>query len=935
MVLPIVLLTVALQSRPTADRQTLLGADEVLRRVAAHSTAPKNADPFKPLRLESAALEKNLIRLSPQQASEAWMGLFRKWEAVVGSSTPNSPNTWEAIMMPPLPAPETWPLIRAQVAKMLPNPKRQATLALFDDLLGRDTAVLKYLESKRHPDADPLKEDVFSPEHTISDAELPIALRAGDLKLLEKIWVRKTLGQTYMQWDGLPDLVKLFGRVRAEAILQKLLEESNHSIGNFNGLETQALARTLELSNISKLKSAQWGQVRGMIDFPLVEAMFARFGEVVLKNNQTGGADFIYALGLADKGEVDHAIQILEQVNSWNGGPTTLVGPGWDESKLFEVISVLLNRKPIEPLWQLYEDLGRNLGQLDVVVKRLGQLLSLSDLTPEQRRTYLARKADLDLALGQTKSAIAEYEECIQLKSNDVADKLLKVADAVQDREALDFVAKSAKSMGTEGGRLPLFDVYLDQDRISEAQRAVLLAAQDVHNVNLSAQGQGRLLNAFPEAGVKLAELYYRENQPTEILTLLREYPSWGAKDLRGVIDSRGSFYSGRRQPSQTLGFYAAWAFSKTGKTPLAIQILHEILSSHPANDTSYKLLNELEGLEAIRFYEKQIVSNPSEPRPLIWKAELLRQMGKLAEAERCVRAAIAMDPNAETSSRGHRQLAFDVLSRIVDLRGNNEDSKPYRAVFEAARYTEQGDQDQEVGLHSAAIEQYRLALTINPKDCVAQLQLIYSLEQIGRKKEAEVARQKLIELIPVSQGTRNGIDIFDWHNPPKESERSAIEKLERTHPRNSGILLIVGQFYEQIGDLRSAVSNFEAAVKISPNIVRGWQAIANLASKGGATRAQLREAVLKLIELEGHGWYGYYSAKAPYAFSDKTSLWYAYQKSASAISPKPASPLFPLEAAKHSLGTGTRPVGNQSIPRSNSPGASLGDLAELRALYP
>jgi len=93
--------------------------------------------------------------------------------------------------MPPLPAPETWPLIRAQVAKMLPNPKRQATLALFDDLLGRDTAVLKYLESKRNPDADPLKEDVFSPEHTISDAELPIALRAGDLKLLA-IWKGKS-----------------------------------------------------------------------------------------------------------------------------------------------------------------------------------------------------------------------------------------------------------------------------------------------------------------------------------------------------------------------------------------------------------------------------------------------------------------------------------------------------------------------------------------------------------------------------------------------------------------------------------------------------------------------------------------------------------------------------------------------------------------------
>ena len=121
---------------------------------------------------------------------------MRDWEVAAAKPTPGqSPaRLWAEIMMGALPEPATWPLIRAELANQPPSAGRGAVIALFDDLLGRDADVLRDLESMRNPDADPKKEDFFPSESAITKAELPIALRVGDLDLLEKIYVRMPYG---------------------------------------------------------------------------------------------------------------------------------------------------------------------------------------------------------------------------------------------------------------------------------------------------------------------------------------------------------------------------------------------------------------------------------------------------------------------------------------------------------------------------------------------------------------------------------------------------------------------------------------------------------------------------------------------------------------------------------------------------------------------
>ena len=942
MLIPLLVLLVGFPAQTGGNRQALLGADEVMRRLSAQPPHPAEADPFAGPRAASLELSAKLDNLSPKEAAQEWLALMRDWEVAAAKPTPGqSPaRLWAEIMMGALPEPATWPLIRAELANQPPSAGRGAVIALFDDLLGRDADVLRDLESMRNPDADPKKEDFFPSESAITKAELPIALRVGDLDLLEKIYVRMAYGGAFSSWNGIPDLVRHFGRARAKRILRQMLEGSTSPFSNIRGVETRELAKSIVLSDLASLKSPHWWIAEGLGDFPRVAAQVARFGERALVDQGSwGGADLIYALGLAKAGQIDDAERVLSSSNPWSGDLGTFVNGGWNERTLFDLVATLLNRKPLDALWPLHSALGRSLGRVDDVVKRLDKWISSPDMPPKSRGICLAQRASLRLERGLLKAAIADYEECVRLDARQYAGTLLRVAEAVGDREALDFVAQAAKSMGTDVNSLDLFAAYLRQGRVQEAQVAVLTAAQDVHNVNLRAEGQGRLLDAYPGTGAQLAELYYEADQPEQIVALLDEYPSWGADDLFDLVDYHGGGYyrSGRR--GQSLGFYAAWALGKTGRAPLATRILHSLVDFEPSSDPPFELLNQIEGAEALTLYDRLIKAGPKQSRPLMWKGELLFRIGKLKEAEKCVRAAIALDPTGARAAPGWRRFEYDILARILEAKGDRGSANSCRQVVKAARMTERADQELSAGLDPQAVEHYRQAVNLHPEDGLAQAGLAQAWERVGNHREAVAAYLKALELLPGNQGPAGGMDLPDGRILRNESDRrlagQTLEKLKRAHPRNRGVLMALGEFRSQVGDHRGALASYEEAVKVDPRDFQAWERIAALAPSGAASKKQIKEAVLALIGLAPRSALNYTSSPGFDAITDKSALWLAYHKAATALPQQPEGPLYPLEASKRSLASGTRPTTHRHAPvRNESPGTYLGSLDELRALF-
>lgn len=869
MIAPLLMVWAACQSGQSKGPGGMLGADGALKRIAAQSATYTRSDPFGTARAESDALLAQLPKISAAQAAQSWVHLMQAWEAASPSRhNPNDPDQWGEIVMAVLPEPASWPIIRDQLAHLPPTAKRKAAVALMDDLLGHDEEVLRYLEGKRDPEKVGLKEDVFNPDHLISDAEQPIAERVGNLDLLEKVIILRTLGDRILPWDPKPNYVQLFGKDRAGKIIKQLLQSpSATGSPSIEGKEAQDLARSIVLANLPTIKSPPWSLVRGFEDSAFVFALVNRFGEEGFTNTgNTHSADLVYGLTLAKRGDMPHALKFLGSMDGTEVDIRTFVKPGEGQVSLFGLVSKLMSSTPVDSLWPLYQQLGRSLGRIDEVEARLTGWLSSHPFTEDRLPIWLDRKADFDLAKGRIREAISGYEQAIGLKFTDPAYKLLEVASLVGDQQAVDFVATASKGMGTQAIQLNLFRAYVDQGRISDAQRAILDAAANVHNVNLEAEGHGRLLNADPTTGAHLAELYYLEDQPKEILSLLREYPRWGADDLSGLIKGAREYgYYDYEEPNG-IAFYAAWALARTGQKARAIQVLNAIDSKSKG---SLDLLSQLEG-----------------------------------------------------KSASNKDFLAPAQTPIASERPNI-----------AERY-------ERVNAYASAIEFYQKALAADPSDASAAIGLARSLASLGKPSEAGAALRKAIDMAVVGHISKREEDPFsNWSynfEGDEDQIRDQLSSLKASHPTNSRVWVAISDFDTTIGDFKGAVDSFETALAIDPKSIPALEGIAALWPKHVATLKQTREAVLKLIEIAPVTWRTYQSEAVYGAFSDKSALWpgYGSLKASGAASSKVS--LFPLDASRKSLASGTRSINSWILQLSRqTPGTFIGDIPEVRALFP
>ena len=99
----------------------------------------------------------------------------------------------------------------------------------------------------------------------------------------------------------------------------------------------------------------------------------------------------------------------------------------------------------------------------------------------------------------------------------------------------------------------------------------------------------------------------------------------------------------------------AASALAATDHKAEARAILNAYLDRSGGYDPAYQLLISLGDDNLFPRLDELFRRDQFEERPLIWKAELLRRAGKLDEAERIARQAIAIDPSDGEEPHGDR----------------------------------------------------------------------------------------------------------------------------------------------------------------------------------------------------------------------------------------------------------------------------------------
>lgn len=840
-------------------------------------------------------------KMSVLAAADGWLKLVAAWEKArnePGLSQISSAVEFDQspiALVYALPRPEVWPTIFAALIKRPDDNQAKLLTILFQQLLGRDQEVYAACERLRkslRPGEDP--EFDFGGEG-FSRVQLPIALRSRDPAMIGKVLERLSLGWGGFFFDGLPDLVSALGPEKSEIILRKIFETTSRPLDSFNGEQTKKLAKSILLSDLDKAKSPQWSLAERPEDTDLVLRLVNKFGVGSLKEGSRGSAEEIYAAALLDSGKIDEAASFLSK-GELSAGYFVLFYPRPEQARpLFERMSALLEKHPFTGVWQAYFALARNAGAEAEALKRAEQVLSSPDLGPKTKRTLLSERAKVAEAAGDVDTAVKSLIEASATEIEDsggdtVLGMLLSLAAATGRKDVTD-ASIQANAVGYERSyqNESISSLLLSQGRLADAQRLVLQTATQ--------SGRFRQGGPTEDTAVQLAEIYYLANRPKDVVELLDLFPSWEADDLLQVLTLRRRGYARASFWGRSLGFISAWAFAETGKKELAIRTLHDLLAFDQTDDEAFELLNQLEGEAALSFYEDLVKIDPFAPRPVTWRADLLRRLGRLEEAEKVGREAISMDPTDGNASTGRRLRSYAILAQILRARSKNEEADLCERIVKAVRIAEKGDQYREAGLIPQAIQAYRESSSTFADAYCVEARLAVSLAAEGKNEEALAHYRRAYELMPDQFGRIEslcfGCESTFVGETLQNLALSVFQGLAKEQPNKPQVHYLLGKLYSQVGDSKAAVAAFRRAVELDPRYYNSWKELGELARLGAAPPDLAQEAAIAMVQLDPLRLHGGWRLDGTMA--DYGRLWNVLQGAYNRLPKPPKGPLYPL----------------------------------------
>ena len=233
------------------------------------------------------------------------------------------------------------------------------------------------------------------------------------------------------------------------------------------------------------------------------------------------------------------------------------------------------------------------------------------------------------------------------------------------------------------------------------------------------------------------------------------------------------------------------------------------------------------------------VVENPrlATIAQLLEEARELRRMGRLAEAERSVRQALAIDP-------AHGDAYFQ-LGTIHDALGRLDAAEAaYTEVTRLLPRSVDGHNGLAMALMKrnnmpAAAAALRRVLELRPTDATAELNLALVLDQLGKLDEAIAHARRGVELMPnLAEAHVNLGMLLDKQQRLPEAVACYRQALELKPGLAAGYYNLGLVLYKQ-NDAAAAVAHFRRAIELQPNHVEAQSCLASLLDHQG----QLDEA--------------------------------------------------------------------------------------------
>ncbi len=760
----------------------------------------------------------------------------------------------------------------------------------------------------------------------------------------------------------IPNLVPQIGAVKAEAFLRKALVTPNIILTFSNPNETSRLAQKLALELMPQLKLPQWSLVNSLNAVDLYEALEKRFAPATntaaatplagllaflpgnsspeMDNDGDAGskttAQIYYLLGLISHDRSKDAVAVAKKINGQNKGYyfdeafQSMERAGYT-AELDNFFYELLSQNLTLPFWDKYVELAANAGTTDrMLVLVRGTLAggSLSDAKKAALHQILFKAL---LAADKADEAVSEMRQLIATETpsepsgNDnynhgqLGALLARLGILLQKpewtTEGIDVVKKwlaTPEGQNFQNGAADnvlnsivqtLFELKRGPEAEALLTDALANAARD--NSRSDYEWDGPVTRKIL---AELATLYSLAGRDQDVLQLLQQSPVWGAGDLSGLMNTSlwgegvSVMWLHTGASPVPVPYLAAKALLATGQKEAARKINEALLVRYPGLDRGYELLLAFDGTNALSELDQLFARDQFEERPLIWKAHLLRETGRLDDAEKIIRQAIAIDPSDGEEGRGDRMRAYSELAEILDARGNQKDAAEYREIVKAIRLSENADQFYAAGLLKHAIGMYKEGLTHFSDAYCIQSRLAIQLSALGMNAEAEEHYRRAYELMPDSFGRVEshcfGCEkAFDGEHAQSIAEK-VFTQLVLDRPDKPQVHYLLGYLRFEQDRFNEARTNFLTATKLDPDYLNAWvkaQEAGDQTLVPAKERDEISFNIIRLDPLSRH-------ATADFSHvSDLVGLWNAIA-TATTHQPPVITDLYPLTASKVAL---------------------------------
>ena len=947
---------------PPAPAQEFQGAPALFKRLAEIAKAPP-ADPLAAtpagvLRTDLGKFRTDAAALAPDDAAARWLALADRFSALSREEI-NAVSSAEyaasekqfnfTTLLAALPPPTAWDaLAKAIEARPKATGMKGATegvLRLIAHTLvnqpearWQDAAALRAIFKKAHNEnasysmrnlAQALVQNDPDPKHAVAYFEEQLAMLEsnGD----------EPSGNSL----AVPDLVTLAGEATARKLLKRaFLLPRQGDLEIERGAATKTLARKVALEIAAQLKAPPWSIMDSPDSMALFEAMQKRF-PAPGKNEgyRREAADAYYLLGLIAANRtadaVRFAVALSERGNHSFSLPeaTAALAKSGPQRAVFAFLHDLLAQHPeMYGLWRDFINLAPQVGETDKMLATLQAALARENLPAAVRLNLRQLLAPALLASDQIDDGVKELRAILgtppkKLRQDDessadatddnresAARQLARIGKLLNRPEWIDAGLAAARGLSAEvraAGRSPaLFaDLFIELGRDAEAEgqliEAVAAASQPSPR---NSRGAGEL----PETLANLLVLYHHAGRADDVLALLDNAAIWGVTDSGDIRPN-----SCGKTVSAT--FAAATALAAKGRTDEARRLVHAELDQNGGDDPAYALLLKLGGDGVPARLDELAARDRFEERPLIWKAQLQLDAGQPDDAEKTVRAAIAIDPSDGEQPKGDRMRAYAVLAAILEKKGDAAQAGIMRGAVEAIRVSENADDWWRAGLTTRAVKMYEEGLTHFADAYCIQSRLALRAAELGQMDKAEAHYRRAYELMPDSFGRVESHCFGCEHAFAGERAQGIAEKvftaLAAQPAAKPQVHYLLGYLREQEGRAAEALESYRRAVALDADYLNAWKKIADLGESMRLPGADADAAVLNQIRLDPlrrHGW-----SEVKHV-TDLKALWTAIA-AAGQLRPPPPGALYPLAASKAALDReqAAKPGGGERTGRS------------------